>query len=281
MIEAQELCKNSEFYEKTKMHNMILRGYFRMGWWSKCREIWEEMELKGVARDLHSYSIYMDIQCKAGKPWRAVRLYRKMKKSGMPLDVVVYNNVVHAIGLSEGADAAVRMFQEMLDFGCRPNVVTHNTIIKLLCQEGRVSRAFAFLETMISKGCAPDVITYHCFFRCLSKPKEILRLFERMIESGCRPRTETYVMLIKKFGSWGFLRPVFVVWDKMKEQGCSPDEFAYKALIDALAQMGMVEMAQKYEKEMLEKGILVKPRKELGTKLLSEESDNEYGQCLE
>ncbi|XXG59018.1 hypothetical protein AAC387_Pa04g1178 [Persea americana] len=167
------------------------------------------------------------------------------------------------------------LYQEMLDFGCLPNVVTYNTIIKLLCREGRVKQAYVFLARMMNKGCAPDVITYHCFFRCLNRPKEILRLFERMIESGCRPRTETYVMLIKKFGSWGFLRPVFAVWDKMKEQGCSPDEFAYNALIDALVQTGMVEMAQKYEKEMLEKGILAKPRKDLGTKLLSEDSDNE------
>ncbi|XXG59017.1 hypothetical protein AAC387_Pa04g1178 [Persea americana] len=275
VIEAQDVCEISEFSNQTKMHNMILRGYFKMGWWSKCREIWEEMELKGVARDLHSYSIYMDIQCKAGKPWRAVRLYKELKKNGFPLDVVVYNNVVFATGLSEGADAAMGLYQEMLDFGCLPNVVTYNTIIKLLCREGRVKQAYVFLARMMNKGCAPDVITYHCFFRCLNRPKEILRLFERMIESGCRPRTETYVMLIKKFGSWGFLRPVFAVWDKMKEQGCSPDEFAYNALIDALVQTGMVEMAQKYEKEMLEKGILAKPRKDLGTKLLSEDSDNE------
>ncbi|XXG59020.1 hypothetical protein AAC387_Pa04g1180 [Persea americana] len=233
------------------------------------------MELKGVVYNLHSYSIYMDIQCKAGKPWKAVRLYKELKRNDFPLDVIVYNNVVYAIGLSEGTDAAMGMYQEMLDSGCPPNVVIYNAIIKLLRREGQVKQAYVFLARMMNKGCAPDVITYHCFLRCLNPPKEILRLFERMNESGCHPRTKTYVMLIKKFGSWGFLRPVFAVWDKMKEQGSNLDEFAYNALIDALVQRGMVKMAQKYETEMLEKWILAKPWKDLGTKLLSEDSDNE------
>ncbi|KAJ8617562.1 hypothetical protein MRB53_013748 [Persea americana] len=161
VIEAQEVCGISEFSNQTKMHNMIFQGSFKMGWWNKCREIWEEIELKGVVCNLHSYSIYMDIQCKAGKPWKAVRLYKEFKRNDFPLDVIVYNNVVYAIGLSEGTDAAMGMYQEMLDSGCSPNV------------------------------------------------------------------------------------------------------------------RGMVEMAQKYETEVLEKGILAKPWKDLGTKLLSEDSDNE------
>ncbi|CBI29169.3 unnamed protein product, partial [Vitis vinifera] len=65
---------------------------------------------------------------------------------------------------------------------------------------------------------------------------------------------------------WGFLRPVFIVWKKMEEQGCSPDACAYNALIDALVQKGMVDLARKYEEEMLAKGLSAKPRVDLGTK---------------
>ncbi|XP_058111390.1 pentatricopeptide repeat-containing protein At1g80550, mitochondrial-like [Magnolia sinica] len=278
VIEADELCKKmgSEFSaEHTKMCNIILRGWFKMGWWSKCREFWEEMDRMGIARDLHSYSIYMDIQCKSGKPWRVDRFYKEMKKKGIPLDVVVYNTVINAVGLSDGADESIRVFREMMEFGCQPNVVTYNTVIKILCREGRIRQAYVFLEQMHNKGVPPNVITYHCFFRCLDRPKEIMKLFERMVKDGCRPRMETYVMLIKKFGRWGFLRPVFIVWDRMKEHGCSPDGFAYNALIDALVQKGMVEMARKYDEEMLAKGLSAKPRRELGTKVLSDESDDE------
>ncbi|CAN0825106.1 Pentatricopeptide repeat-containing protein At1g80550, mitochondrial [Linum grandiflorum] len=73
----------------TKIHNMILRGWFRMNWLGKCREFWEEMDRKGVEKDLHSYSIYMDILCKSGKPYKAVKLYKEMKKKGIRLDVLV------------------------------------------------------------------------------------------------------------------------------------------------------------------------------------------------
>ncbi|CBI29167.3 unnamed protein product, partial [Vitis vinifera] len=188
------------------------------------------MDRRGVCKSLYSYSIYMDIQCKSGKPWRAVKLYKEMKKKGIRLDVVAYNTVIRAIGLSEGVDFSIRVFREMKEVGCEPNVVTYNTIIKLLCENGRIREAYGVFDQMREKGYAPNVITYHCFF------------------------------------GWGFLRPVFIVWKKMEEQGCSPDACAYNALIDALVQKGMVDLARKYEEEMLAKGLSAKPRVDLGTK---------------
>eukprot|EP00261_Vitis_vinifera_P025953 XP_010659033.2 PREDICTED: pentatricopeptide repeat-containing protein At1g80550, mitochondrial [Vitis vinifera] len=253
-------------YAAAHLVEEILRGWFKMGWWKKCREFWEEMDRRGVCKSLYSYSIYMDIQCKSGKPWRAVKLYKEMKKKGIRLDVVAYNTVIRAIGLSEGVDFSIRVFREMKEVGCEPNVVTYNTIIKLLCENGRIREAYGVFDQMREKGYAPNVITYHCFFGCIEKPKQILRTFDRMINSGVRPRMDTYVMLMKKFGRWGFLRPVFIVWKKMEEQGCSPDACAYNALIDALVQKGMVDLARKYEEEMLAKGLSAKPRVDLGTK---------------
>lgn len=282
VIEAEELClvknKNNgdeKLYfdgKNTKIYNMILRGWFKIGWWSKCREFWEEMDNRGVAKDLYSYSIYMDIQCKSGKPWKAVKLYKDMKKKGIKLDVVAYNTVIRAVGLCDGVDVAVRLYREMMELGVEPNVVTFNIILKFLCENGRIREAYKVLDKMTSGGCLPDVITYHCLFGCLEKPREILELFDRMFESGVRPRMDTYVLLMRKFGRWGFLRPVFVVWKKMEDHGLSPDEFAYNALIDALLQKGMIDMARKYDEEMLAKGLSAKPRTELGTKLVREGS---------
>ncbi|KAA8540526.1 hypothetical protein F0562_024555 [Nyssa sinensis] len=282
VIEAEELflgknnnnIKNLHFDANTKIYNMILRGWFKMGWWSKCKDFWEEMDRRGVCKDLHSYSIFMNIQCKSGKPWKAVKLYKEMKKKGIELDVVAYNTVIRALGLSDGVDVANRLYREMMELGCEPNVVTYNTIVKLLCENGRVREAYKVLDQMSRKGWAPNVITYHCFFGSLEKPREIIQLFDRMIRSGVRPRMDTYVMLMRKFGRWGFLRPVFVVWKKMEEHGLSPDEFAYNALIDALVQKGMLDMARKYEEEMLTKGLSAKPRAELGTKLAREGSED-------
>ncbi|KAJ0984802.1 hypothetical protein J5N97_003158 [Dioscorea zingiberensis] len=265
VIEAAELCKNPPFPMDTKIYNMLLRGWLRMGWWSRCREFWEEMDRMGVAKDLHSYSIYMDILSKSGKPWKAIKLYKEMRSRNIVLDVVAYNIVIQALGMSEGVDRSITLYKEMIERGCEPNVVTFNTIIKLLCGDGRINEGYAFLEQLRRKGCEPNVITYHCFFRNLNRPKEILWLFDRMVKTGCRPRMETYTMLMKKFGRWGFLRPVFIVWKAMEEHGCSPDAFAYNALIDALLQKGMVDMARKYDEEMLAKGLSPKPRKELGT----------------
>lgn len=269
VIEAEDFWVDQRSYVKfvsqTKVYNMMLRGYARMAWWGKCREFWEEMDRKGVQKDLVSYSIYMDIQCKCGKPWKAMKLYKEMRRKRMVLDVVAYNTVIHAIGLQEGVDFSIRLLREMVERGCEPNVVTYNTIIKLLCENGRIKEAYSMLSEMHKKRLEPNVITYHSFFRCLVKPKEMLGLFERMLESGVRPTMDTFVMLMRKFGRWGFLRPVFKVWNKMNELGCSPNEAAYSALIDALVEKGMMDMARKYDQEMLDKGLSAKSRVGLGT----------------
>ncbi|KAJ1426657.1 Tetratricopeptide-like helical domain superfamily [Sesbania bispinosa] len=255
----------------TKIYNMVLRGWFKLGWWSKCNEFWEEMDKKGVNKDLHSYSIYMDILSKRGKPYKAVKLFKEMKRKGIKLDVVVYNIFIRAIGLSQGVDFSIRAFREMKELGINPTAVTYNSIIRLLCDNYRYKEGLALLRTMRDNGCHPNAVSYHCFFACLEKPKQILALFDRMIDSGVRPAMDTYVMLLKKFGRWGFLRLVFIVWNRMKQLGCSPDASAYNALIDALVEKGLIDMARKYDEEMLAKGLSPRPRKELGTKLLEGE----------
>ncbi|XP_010532104.1 PREDICTED: pentatricopeptide repeat-containing protein At1g80550, mitochondrial [Tarenaya hassleriana] len=270
VVEAEELCfgkkkkiDNGLNVRKTKIYNMILRGWSKMGWWGKCREFWEKMDNDGVAKDLFSYSIYMDIVCRSRKPWKAVNLYKEIKRKGIKLDAVVYNTVIRAIGLSQGVDFGIRVFHEMRELGCEPSVATYNTVIKLLCENGRMKDAYGMLNEMPKRGCSPNSITYNCFFRCMEKPREILYLFDRMIGSGIRPKMDTYVMLLRKFERWGFLRPALYVWKKMKELGDTPDSDAYNALIDALIQKGMLDMAKDYEEEMMAKGLSPRRRPEL------------------
>ncbi|KAG8043702.1 hypothetical protein GUJ93_ZPchr0458g22693 [Zizania palustris] len=238
--EAHHLCFGKDpppFPPVTKTHNLLLRGWAKTRAWARLRHLWFDMDNRGVAKDLHSYSIYMDALAKSGKPWKA--------------------------------------FRQMVDAGCKPNASTFNTIVKLLCKEGRFKEGYAFVQQMHKAGIEPTVLTYHCFFQYLSRPQEVLGLFEKMIERGCLPRMDTYVMLIKRFGRWGFLRPVFIVWKAMEEQGLSPDAFAYNALIDVLLEKRMVDLAKKYDDEMLAKGLSPKPRKELGTKVPGAESDSD------
>ncbi|KAF7814452.1 pentatricopeptide repeat-containing protein [Senna tora] len=277
--EAQELIfgknKNLNIDGKPKFYNIVLRGWFKLGWWSKCRELWEEMDRKGVQKDLHSYAIYMDILCKSGKPWKAVKLYKQMKEKRMKLDVVIYNIAIRAIGLSQGVDFSINLFREMRDLGFQPTVVTYNTVIRLLCDNFKYKDALVMLDTMRNDGCQPNAISYQFIFACMEKPGEILNLFDRMVESGVRPSMDTYVMLMRKFGRWGFLRPVFIMWKKMEGLGCSPDASAYNALIDALVEKGLTNTARKYDEEMLAKGLSSRPRKELGTKLVVTEESPE------
>ncbi|XP_054782836.1 pentatricopeptide repeat-containing protein At1g80550, mitochondrial-like [Prosopis cineraria] len=267
--EAQELVfgknENIKLDGNAKIYTIVLRGWFKLGWWSKCRELWGEMDRRGVQKNLRSFAIYMDILCKSGRPEKAVKLYKQMQSKRMKLDAVAYNIAIRAMGLSQGVDCSIELFREMEYLGLEPTVVTYNTVIKLLCDSNRYEEALVILNTMRKNRCQPNAISYHFFFDCMEKPGKILALFDRMIESGVRPSMDTYVMLMRKFGEWGFLRPVFAVWKKMEELGCRPDASAYDAMIDALVKKGFMDMARKYDQEMLAKGLSSRPRKEVGS----------------
>jgi hypothetical protein len=66
-------------------------------------------------------------------------------------------------------------------------------------------KGYTFVQQMHKVGCKPDVLTYRCFFQYLSHPQEVLGLFEKMLERGCKPSMDTYVMLIKGLQVFIFL----------------------------------------------------------------------------
>jgi pentatricopeptide repeat protein len=280
--EAENLCLRSEsppfpslFPPDTKTYNMLLRGWQKLKAFGRCRDFWQEMNKAGINKDVNSYSIYMNALSKGGKPGKALKLFKEMQRKKIEPDVVAYNTAILAIGHSQGVDFSIRLWQEMVEAGLQPNSATLNTIVKLFCMECRFKEAYCLVSRMRRKhGCEPDVLTYHCFFQYLTRPQEILSLFEQMVWSGCQPRMDTYVMLIKKFGRWGFLRPVFDVWNAIEKHGYAPDAFAYNALIDALLQKGMVDMAREYDKQMVEKGLSAKPRRDLWARSDEEEKFN-------
>ncbi|KAJ4758823.1 Pentatricopeptide repeat-containing protein [Rhynchospora pubera] len=265
--EAENLCLRSEsppfpslFPPDTKTYNMLLRGWVKLRAFGRCRDFWQEMDRDGIEKDVHSYSIYMSALSKGGKPWKALKLFKEMQRKNIEPDIVAYNTVIHATGHSKGVDSSIQLYQEMVEAGVEPNTATLNTIVKLFCVEGRFKEAYCIVSRMRRKHrCQPDVLTYHCFFQYLTRPQEIINLFEQMVQAGCRPRMDTYIILIKKFGRWGFMKPVFDIWSKMEKHGCSPDASAYNAIINALLQNGMVDMAREYDKEMVTKGLSAKP----------------------
>eukprot|EP01018_Ginkgo_biloba_P014229 Gb_06907 [translate_table: standard] len=270
VVEAERLSigKDSIFSPETKTFNILLSGWCKVRAWSECRRFWKEVnQLEGFHPDIFSYSIYMDALCKSGNPKKALKLYWQMKESGCEPDVTIYNIVVHVLGQANRVNDSLKLLHAMLDTGCRPNVVTYNSVIRNLCKIGKVHKAYQLFEQMAHQHCIPNAVTYHCFFSVLKKPKEVLVLFDKMVKNGCIPTIETYIMLMRKFGSWGLLRIVFMFWNQMEQNGCSPNECAYKALIDALIRRGRYHLARKYNEEMVARGISSDPRRDLFTNM--------------
>ncbi|KAK1322659.1 Pentatricopeptide repeat-containing protein [Acorus calamus] len=79
VIEAEELYfKRRDFPVYIETHNMILRGYTKLGWWRKCREFWTLLSSRGSV-DGHD---------------RSIRFFREMIDNGCRPNVATYNNIL-------------------------------------------------------------------------------------------------------------------------------------------------------------------------------------------
>lgn len=74
----------------------------------------QEMQQRGVERNVHTFSALMNVCIKAGQYQRALSVY-----------------------------------EEMTAVGCRANIVTYNTLIDLLGKTGQWSEALAVLERQV------------------------------------------------------------------------------------------------------------------------------------
>jgi len=276
--EAEHLSigKDSIFSPDTKAFNILLTGWCKRRAWQECKRFWKEAkEIDSFCPNLFSYSIFMDVLAKAGNPKKALRLFEEMEERGIQPDVTVYNILIHVLGQADRVNESLQVMHKMLEIGCRPNVMTYNSLIRNLCIAGRMHKAYQLLEQMVHQRCIPNATTYHYFFSKLRRPKETLELFDRMVRNGCVPTIDTYVMLMRKFGRWGLLRVVFIIWNQMQQRGCSPDKCAYEALVYALNKRGRFTLARKYREEMVARGLSLKPRRDVFSDISSAESGNE------
>ncbi|BAT96504.1 hypothetical protein LR48_Vigan02g019300 [Vigna angularis] len=87
VLEAQDFVFSKdtpvEATGNTKIHNMVFRGWFKLGWWSKCNEFWEEMDRKVLERtciyNLHGYSV------QSGKTLEGCQIVQRGYEEGFPI----------------------------------------------------------------------------------------------------------------------------------------------------------------------------------------------------
>ncbi|KAJ6831623.1 pentatricopeptide repeat-containing protein-like, mitochondrial [Iris pallida] len=257
------LCNEKAFPFETKSFNIVLNGWCNiLGYVREAKRFWREMGRRGIEKDIVSYGSMISCYSKAGNINDVLKCFNQMKEMGIEPDLKVYNAVVYALAKGRCVEKAKNMVKRMEEKGATPNAVTFNSLIRPLCKARQLEDARAVFDDMLKRGLSPSIRTYHAFFDVLTTAEEVLDLLHQMEVTGCKPVSETYMMLIRKLSRWRQFESVFRLWDEMHENGLSPDRSAYIVLIHGLFLNGKLDDAFKYYGEMKAKGFPPEPKTE-------------------
>nr|KAJ0228022.1 hypothetical protein LSAT_V11C100005310 [Lactuca sativa] len=154
--------------------NSLIQGYCNLGLWEKVNGLSTEMKDQGISYDVVTFSILVHYWFKQGRTEEAHKIIKLMLESGMKPDTYMYTSVIHGYCLLRKVDYARKIFTFMIAQGCVPSAFTYTTLINGYCLVGKVDEAREIFEVMIQEGYAPCVVSYSILIEgyCKSKKKE-------------------------------------------------------------------------------------------------------------
>ncbi|KAM7254671.1 hypothetical protein ACFE04_019912 [Oxalis oulophora] len=100
--------------------------------------------------------------------------------------------------------------------------------------------------------------TYNALIKLMTSqrmPDEAALIYRKMIQSGIELSIHTFNMIMKSYFVTRNYETGLSVWDEMIQKGCCPDDNSYIVLIGGLISQGKSREACKYLEEMLDKGM--------------------------
>merc|ERR550514_1826311 len=129
----------------------------------------------------------------------AKRVFDNLKRSGMPMNSLIYNTLVDACIQCGDFGAALESFEQMkqLNFA---DVVSYNTVLKAHLGLGRFDEARGLLKEMASRSLPANQVTYNEFLRALTTTKDrraVWSLIDDMQASQVAPDAATCSILLR------------------------------------------------------------------------------------
>ncbi|KAF7116816.1 hypothetical protein RHSIM_RhsimUnG0012600 [Rhododendron simsii] len=181
-------------------YNVLIRAGCLMNDLGSAREVFDEMQKRGVRPDAVTFGTLIsglcaDGLCKVNELNLAFKLKDEMLELRVELDSAVFSTLICALFKAGRKGDVVGVLKEMKENGCKPDAVTYNAMIYGYCQEKDFDAAFGVLSEMEKRRCKLDVVCYNVIiggFCREGKFRKATELFEDMPRRKCAPDVVTY-----------------------------------------------------------------------------------------
>ncbi|KAF3944669.1 hypothetical protein CMV_028892 [Castanea mollissima] len=163
-----------------------------------------------LAVEFYNDMLDRDGLIKAGKLYKAIRVFRKAVVEKYPLDAVSYTVAIHGLLRSGRTGEACTLYNQMKEASIIPNARTYNVILYISCRERDLKMVIQLLQEMIDARVELSCNNYFwlCNFLCRShNSNSAVNLLIEMRDLGlipakaiCAPLSEEHVPGLKADG---------------------------------------------------------------------------------
>ncbi|GJU90183.1 putative tetratricopeptide-like helical domain-containing protein [Tanacetum coccineum] len=224
-------------------YNNMLQSLFQSGNPKAARELFNEMQAKGLTPSTITYRILFHGMCKSLECADALLLFRSLGGNEMMKDI------------------AKELLKKMEDNGCVPDSITYRVIIQELLKKNECQDAENLLEEMMNRVPVKGASAYPGVIITTSQVSDALVLFRTLENSQLKKDVAMYNIMIDGCNKCGKLNLAMDLFDELLLKGLKPDVRTYTVMIRIYCQEELLKKnecrdAENILEEMMNRGFM-------------------------
>jgi pentatricopeptide repeat protein len=209
-------------------YGSMIKAYGQAGDVARVRELWHEMEERGVKPTSITLGCMTEALVANNQPeeaWQLIHAQLESEERKGCINTVIYSTVLKGFAVLRRIDKVFVVYKEMRSKNIPCNTITYNTMLDACAKCCVMSHASDLLEDMKESCVEPDIITYST--------------------------------IVKGYCLEGDVDRAFSVLEDMKgDEKFAPDEIMYNSILDGCAKQHRTDDALKLLEEMKTTGVV-------------------------
>ncbi|KAL5227993.1 hypothetical protein ABZP36_016258 [Zizania latifolia] len=234
-MERKGLVGDAVFYSS------MVHGYMSSGLLMEGLRAHRLMLDKGIAPDVVSYTIVIDVLCREGSVERVMGFLDEMDRRDAKPNLITYTSLVGGFCKRNRLEDAFSIVRKLEQTGMMVDEYVYSILIDNLCKKGYLDRAFSLLEEMDNKGIKAGIVTYNAIINGLCKVGHTEKAVE--ISEGIAADNFTYSTLLHGYIKGEDATGVMAIKGRLESSGIAFDVVTCNVLIKALFMIKKVDDA--------------------------------------
>jgi len=199
------------------VYSALMKVYAHSGHYDKACDLYEQILADGLEPDLMMYGCLMKFAAECGR----TGLSRQLSEKAPSLDIQNYMSLIRAAGRDRDVKQAFAVLKRLKDSGVRLDVGAYNCVLDVCASTGDMEGALALVQEMREIG-SLDIITYNTLLKgyCSKRDTRSAKaLLQEMIREGQNPNDISYNLLLNAAVSAGDFSEAWNTVEVMQRNG--------------------------------------------------------------